>query len=194
MPRPAACLAARLAVLAVLAASAGLPAVAGPIADAARDAERLLAQGKADEAAAALDKARDRLWRDAPLAVRHLQFVTAAPQGFGVYDPRKAGAFKSGETLYVYGEVIGYGYGRDRDQVRIEFDVTLSATDADGDGVIAPQSGRLAQTSRAENREYMLALVYEPKGLPAGDYVLVAELKDLNSGKTTTVKLPFRIA
>ena len=34
----------------------------------------------------------------------------------------------------------------------------------------------------------------EPKGLPAGDYVLEAALKDLNSGKTTTLKLPFRIA
>ncbi|MBP0657322.1 hypothetical protein J8J20_25970, partial [Mycobacterium tuberculosis] len=65
---------------------------------------------------------------------------------------------------------------------------------ANGAPAIAPQSGKLALQSRAENKEYMLALVYEPKGLPAGDYVLQADLRDVNSGKTTTLRLPFRVA
>lgn len=182
--------AARLAALLALLAG---PALAGPIADAGRDAEALAAQGRAEEAAAALDRARDGLWRAAPLSVKRLQFVAAEPQGFGVYEPRQGAGFKPGEALYVYGELAGYGYGRDGDLYRIEFTVTLSVTGAGGAVAIAPQSGKLALASRAENREYMLALVYEPKGLPAGDYVLQAELRDVNSPKTATIRLPFRI-
>lgn len=183
----------RVIPLAFVAGLLAAPALAGPIADAARDAEKLQTLGKSDEAAAALDKARDRLWRDAPLTVKRAQFVAEAPQGFGVYEPRKGTSFKPNEALYVYGEVTGYGYGRDRDTVRIEFEVSLSVALAAGGTAIAPQSGKLALASRAENKEYMLALVYEPKGLPAGDYILQADLRDANSGKTTTVRLPFKV-
>jgi hypothetical protein len=185
----------RLAAVLALAAPFVLvaPTLAGPIADAARDTEALLAQGKTDEAVAALDKARDALWRVLPLAVKKTMFVTEAPQGFGVYEPRKGTTFKSGEAMYVYGEVTGYGYGRDG-AARIAFEVALSVTQANGAPAIAPQSGRLELASRAENKEYMLALVYEPKGLPPGDYVLQADLKDVNSTKTTSIKLAFRIA
>lgn len=184
----------RVLPLALLAGLLAAPALAGPIADAARDAEKLQTLGKSDEAAAALDKARDRLWRDAPLTVKRPQFVAEAPQGFGVYEPRKGASFKPGEPLYVYGEVTGYGYGRQGDVARIEFEVSLSVALASGGTAIAPQSGKLALASRAENKEYMLALVYEPKGLPSGDYVLQADLRDVNSGKTTTIRLPFRIS
>lgn len=197
--RPAARLAAILALAAPLqVAPAALlaPVHAGPVADAARDAERLLSQGKPDEAAAALDKARDRLWREAPLTVKRAQFTVDAPQGFGVYEPRRTASFKAGETLFVYGEVSGYGYGRAGSQgevARIEFEVSLSVAQAAGGLAIAPQSGKLALASRTENKEYMLALVYEPKGLPAGDYVLQADLRDVNSSKTTTIRLPFKV-
>jgi hypothetical protein len=170
------------------------PAYAGPVADAGGEAERLAREGKAREAVEALDRARDDILRAAPLQFARLLFVAAEPQGYGVYEPRAGATFKPGETMYVYGEPFAFGHARQGDQRRIEFDVSLSVVSPSGETTVKPQSGKLALASRAENREFMVSLSYEPKGLPAGDYVLQIDVRDAATGKSTVAKLPFKVA
>lgn len=181
----------RAALILALLAS---PAFAGTIADAGKDAEKLNTIGKPREAYEMLSKAREQIWKSAPLSFDRALFVTAEPQGYGVYDPRASSTFKAGETMFVYAEPFGYSAATQGDLRRIQFEVSISVTAPSGDIAVAPQSGKLELASRALNREYMISLSYEPKGLKAGDYVLQVDVRDPNSGKTATLRLPFKVA
>ncbi|MEJ1156825.1 hypothetical protein [Prosthecomicrobium sp. N25] len=181
------------APLAILAGLAAGPALAGPTAEAGAEAERLAEAGKNRSAWEILVRAADAVWAVAPLEIRETLFVAGEPQGYGVYQPRASNVFKAGETLLVYGEPFGYGYGRDGDLNRIAFEVRLSVASPAGAEIIPPRSGPLSLTSRRRNREFMLHFAYTPEGLQAGDYVLVAELRDVSTGKTASARLPFRI-
>lgn len=166
---------------------------AGEIAEAGVEAERLIQAGRNREAAELLLKAADAAAATAPLEFRVLTLVAAEPQGFGVYVPRDGNVYRAGETIMVYGEPFGFGYGQEGEVVKIDFDVRLSVVAPDGKEEIAPRTGRLSLQSRHRNREFMLSFQYEPRGLAAGEHVLVAQFRDLASGKTTTQRLPFRI-
>jgi hypothetical protein len=168
-------------------------ASAGPTAEAGAEAEKLAEAGRNRAAWELLVKAADAIWAVAPLEFRQILFVTAQPQGYGVYDPRPTAVFKAGETLFVYGEPFGYGYGKEGDLEKIEFDVRLAVATPAGKEVIPPRAGRLALTSRHRNKEFMLHFSYTPQGLAAGDYLLLAEFRDSSTGKSVTARLPFRI-
>jgi hypothetical protein len=175
-------------------ALAGGPSLAGTIADAGKDAEKLNTIGKPRDAYDRLTKAREQIWKTAPLSFDRALFVAAEPQGYGVYDVRSGNVFKAGETMYVYAEPFGYGFAQQGDIRRIQFEVSISVTLPSGDVAVAPQSGKLELASRAENKEYMISMSYEPKGLKAGDYVLQLDVRDVNTGKTATIRLPFKVA
>ena len=181
--------------LAAAAALAALnaPARSGEVVDAAASAEKMIVEGRNREAWEALQGAADRVWAAAPLEFRRLLFVVGEAQGFGVYEPRGSSTFKVGEPLRLYGEPFGFGHARDGDQYRIEFEVRLSVARPDGSEAIPARSGRLQLKSRSQNKEFMLQMSYAPKGLDAGDYVLVADVRDMATGKTAGLRLPFRI-
>lgn len=168
-------------------------AAAGEVAEAGATAERLVSEGRHREAWEILERAQDGIWATAPLEFRRLLFVAAEPQGFGVFEPRSSNLFKAGDVLLVYGEPFGFGYGRDEGLAKIEFEVKLSVVSGAGAEVIAPRSGRLDLKSRHQNKEFMLHFAYHPQGLKPGDYQLVAEFRDIASGKSASQRMPFRI-
>jgi hypothetical protein len=185
---------ARAAALALALLATPAMAFAGTIADAGKDAEKLNTIGKPREAFDMLSRARDQIWKTAPLSFDRALFVAAEPQGYGVYDARPGNVFKAGETMYVYAEPFGFGYGSQGDLRRIQFEVSISVTTPAGETAVAPQSGKLELSSRVENKEYMVSLAYEPKGLQPGDYVLQIDARDPNTGKTAIIRLPFKVA
>src|SRR6185437_4316817 len=68
-----------------------------------------------DPSIAAIDNARAATiaaLKNAPLGFRRILFVTEAPGGFAIYDPRPNNVFKPGEPLIVYTEPIGIAWNR----------------------------------------------------------------------------------
>ncbi|MGQ0484037.1 MAG: hypothetical protein ACT4SY_01595 [Hyphomicrobiales bacterium] len=186
------------ALLAAIAAAAfmtaGAAANAGEIADAAGSAERLLEQGKYDEAMKALDTVQDMIWREAPLSIRKAVFVSSDPQGFGIYTERPNNEFARNESLIIYAEPFGFGYGRDGDLFVIDLGLDFTIKDKDG-SVLAQQEnfGSLTLRSRVPNREFMAKLNYDFSGLEPGDYEVLTRMKDKNSDKAVEFSMPFKI-
>lgn len=169
------------------------PVRAGPIADAAAEAEKLAAEGRNREAFDALARAADTLWTAAPLELRKLLFVEGDPKGFGVYDPRPGTGFKAGEALRIYAEPFGFGHVREGDWYKIAFEIRIAVANPDGSEAIAPRAGSLQLKSRNPNREFMLHFAYVPKGLKPGGYLLLAEVKDTATGKIAQIRMPFQL-
>src|SRR5215216_5747691 len=95
--------------LACLAGSAG-STVAGEIEDLARDAEAKAKAGQHIEAVETLRRAINSLTAKGPLVLRRVQFISEAPKGFGIYQPRANSVFRAGEPLIVYAEPVGMGW------------------------------------------------------------------------------------
>src|SRR4029079_5750889 len=73
-----------------------------------------------DPSIAAIDNARAATIaasKNAPLGFRRILFVTEAPGGFAIYDPRPNNVFKPGEPLIVYTEPIGIAWQQNGDKV-----------------------------------------------------------------------------
>ena len=73
-----------------------------------------------DPSIAAIDSARAATiaaLKGAPLGFRRVLFVTEAPGGFAIYDPRPNDVFKPGEPLIVYTEPVGITWQQDGDKV-----------------------------------------------------------------------------
>lgn len=137
----------------------------------------------------------DKAWVATPFVVRKVLFVEGPARGFGAYVPRTDAAFAPGETLYVYAEPVGFGYeaqGRLK-RVRLAFDLIL--LDAAGETVLYQQRdfGGFDFQSHAKNREVNLGLTATFDGLAAGAYTVGVRVRDLVSGETDEVRLPFQI-
>src|SRR5690606_9370666 len=93
-----------------LAAAAGLggAAAAENLTDLAKQAESEAEDGKNREAYDTMRKAALQVWASGPLFFRKAIFVTKAPGGFGIYDPRPEGTFAPGEKLFIYVEPVGF--------------------------------------------------------------------------------------
>jgi hypothetical protein len=182
---------------AVLLASSLLLATAthaGETLDSAAKAEQLAGEGKFTEALAAIDSAKDSIWKAAPLTFRRALFVASDPQGFGVYDIRDNSVFKRSAPLIIYAEPIGYGYGRDGDLYVIE--LGLDFTIKSSDGKVAAQQenfGTLSFRSRVPNKEFMAKVTYDFSGLPPGDFEVVTTANDKNSDKSGEFSLKFSL-
>lgn len=169
---------------AVLVAAVGMLAVTAPA----------TAQSLADieKAEAAVVEA----WNATPLALRTALFVTEAPQGFGLYNPRPEAVFKPGESIVVYAEPVGYGWtDNGNGTFGFGFTVDLAIKNKEG-GVLASQENyqRAEFSSRSRNRELMLTFTLTLDGAPAGDYVVEYLIHDITGDKQGTISLPFTIA
>jgi hypothetical protein len=134
-------------------------------------------------------------WEKTPLTVRRAIFVTEPPKSFGIYKPRSSSQFKSGESIIVYAEPVGFGWKTvEDDQFEFGFNVDLTVKTADGK-LVGEQDNfaKLAMKSRYRNREFMLQLTLDLNNALPGDYLLDYKLHDLGTEKTTTVELPFTI-
>src|SRR5512133_632874 len=70
--------------------------------------------------------------KNAPLGFRHILFVTEAPGGFAIYDPRPNNVFKPGEPLIVYTEPIGIAWQQNGDKVSSKLVVDFEVRSPDG--------------------------------------------------------------
>jgi hypothetical protein len=168
---------------------------AGPIADDAQEAERLLQQGDPVGAVTALDKAMGEVWAASPLVFRKVLFVEDS-DGFGIYRPRESDIFKPGEPLVIYAEPIGFGYGKHSiggNEIGLTSDFIL--TDTDGKELYS-KDDFLAVTLpvRYHNREFQMQLTVNLTGLPAGKYIAKFHVRDQHSDKSGDFELPFELA
>jgi hypothetical protein len=168
--------------------------VAGDIENRAREAEAKLAAGQHLEAVEILRGALGSLMARGPLALRRVQFITEAPKGFGLYQPRTSGVFRAGEPLIVYAEPVGVGWqsadGTNRAHINADFEIRTR------DGrILGGQKdfGRFEFASRDQNQEIMTHLTIRLSGAPPGSYVFGATYRDQISGKSASLELPFEI-
>jgi hypothetical protein len=179
-----------------LALSAGcmIPVHAGEVADLGRAAEKQASAGKHADAVDTLRRAIDAVMAKGPLVLRRVQFITEPPRGFGIYQPRASNVFGPGEPLIVYAEPVGVGWkaegGINRTQLVTDFDIRTR------DGKILggqKEFGKFEFNSREPHHEMMTHLTITINGAPANQYVLTATYRDLISGKSATLELPFEI-
>lgn len=150
-----------------------------------------------DPSIAAIDSARAATiaaLKGAPLGFRRILFVTEAPGGFAIYDPRPNNVFKPGEPLIVYTEPVGITWQQDGDKVSSKLVVDFQVRSPDGQ-VLGGQNGfgEFALTAREPPIDYMAHVTINLTGAPAGAYVLGLTVHDTNSGKTASADLPFEI-
>ena len=179
--------------LAFLSGSLGL-SPAGEIEDLAREAEAKANAGQHIEAVETLRRAVNALVAKSPLALRRVQFISAAPKGFGIYQPRPNNVFRVGEPLIVYAEPVGLAW-----KVEGAVNHALVVTDFEirtPDGKILggqKEFGRFEFTSREQNLEIMTHLTITLSGAPRGSYVFAATYRDQGSSKSAVLELPFEI-
>jgi hypothetical protein len=170
------------------------PLHAGEIEDLGRAAEKQANAGQHLEAAETLRRALNVLTAKSPLVLRRVQFIKEPPRGFGVYQPRASNVFRPGEPLIVYVEPVGIGWkaegGINRMLMVTDFDVRTR------DGKILggqKEFGKFEFNSREPQHEIMTHLTITVNGAPPASYVLTATYRDLISGKSATLELPFEI-
>jgi len=135
-------------------------------------------------------------WQKTPLTIRRAIYIAGAPKGFGEYEERSSSVFQPGEKLVVYAEPVGYGWkelGGGMYQFGFHADFTIYGADGKSIGE-QKDFAYLEGESHARNREFMVVLTLSVTGAPAGDYVLEYRLRDLTGDKSTSFKLPIKIA
>ena len=180
---------------ALLAAAIAGPSHAGPIADKGREAETLAGSGDPLKAFEALDAAAEQIWNEMPLTIRKVLLVESA-EGYGIYAPRESSVYKSGESIRIYTEPVGFGYGRTAlGGYEVAFDVDFAVTDESGEEVLNEEDFlAFAMPLRYRNREFQLTLAVNLDGAPAGRYTGTFLMKDKHSEKTASFSVPFEIS
>jgi hypothetical protein len=175
-------------------------AVAGPIDDVVEQAKALAGthgQQQTSPAVAAIDTSRAatiQALSDAPLGFRRILFVTAEPEGFAIYDPRKSNVFLPGEPLIVYTEPIGVTWkqadGTYSSKLMIDFEIKTP----DGKTITGQKDfGQFTLAAKEPAIDYMTQMKFNLNGAPQGSYILDLTVRDTNSDKTATAQLPFEI-
>jgi hypothetical protein len=170
------------------------PSFSGEITDAAAKAEALLGEGKYQESLAALDAARDLIWKNAPLTFGKTLFVVSDPAGYGVYDLRDNNEFKPGEQLVIYTEPQGYGHGRDGAMYVLNLKLDFEIRNKAGESLAKQENfAAWALRSRVANREFMGKVTYNLTGIEPGEYEVITTVRDQNSAKTGSFTMAFKI-
>lgn len=172
----------------------GETASAEDLTDLAKQAAGEAKEGKNLEAYDTIRKATLKVWQDGPLLFRKAIFVTKAPEGFGIYDPRSDAVFKSGEKLVIYVEPVGFTWKEQNglNHAQLVADLVLK----DGEGTIVGQQegfGTFTFDSRDENMEVMTALTIDFTEAPAGKYAAELKFTDKLGDKSASFELPFEI-
>lgn len=186
---------AALLVTGLLAAYAVPPAKAGPLADAAREAESKAAAG---DAVGAYDTIRDAFGAfsmNLPFSVGKAVFVTEKPKAYGAYAAKRDAVFKPGEPLITYVELIGLawkpiGDGLEQSNFSVDFEISES-----GGKILASQKefGEFTFTSLVRNQEIFTHLTLDITGAEPGDYRLKYTVNDLVAKRFTSFEQAFTV-
>ncbi|MBP1849815.1 hypothetical protein [Rhizobium halophytocola] len=184
-----------LATALLLSTFALQPALAGRLADAATEAERLAQDGKAKEAFETIRKAFGDFSATLPFTVGEASFVSEKPTAYGAYTPRENSVFTAGEPLITYVELIGLAWKTlDDGRFQSHFTVDLEVLDARGDRLALQEGfGNFTFTGRVRNQELYTHLTLDLSGASPGEYTLRYTLKDTTTGSTAVVQQPFTL-
>lgn len=172
----------------------GERASAEDLTDLAKQAASDAKDGKNLEAFDAMRKGALQVWTSGPLLFRKAIFVTKAPAGFGIYDPRPDSVFKPGEKLFIYVEPVGFTWKEKNGLNHAQIVADLVLKDEEGT-VLGEQKGFGTFTfdSREENMEVMTALTIDFTEAPPGKYTAELKFTDTEGDKSATFELPFEI-
>jgi hypothetical protein len=176
-------------------AGAAVPASAGPLVDAAREAESKAAAG---DAVGAYDTIRDAFGAFSmtlPFSVGKAVFVTERPKAYGAYAAKPDTVFKPGEPLITYVELIGLtwkdsGDGLLKSNFSVDFEISES-----GGKVLASQKkfGEFTFTGLMPIQELFTHLTLDLTGAEPGDYLLKYTINDNISNHFTTSEQTFTV-
>ena len=168
-------------------------ATAGPVVDAATQAEALQADGNTVGALNALDEAVGVVWESGPLAFRTVALVDSA-SGYGLYEKRADPTFRPDEKLTVYVEPVGFGYGSADGAASIGFTADLGIENATGQVLSETKDVfSISTPSAPDRREFYMALTFTVPYLRPGEYKAIFNVHDRNSAKSGTFEVPFSI-
>jgi len=144
---------------------------------------------------AAVRDAMLAVWNEMDLTVPVAELTEGEATGYGQYTARTGNAFRPGETVHVYAEIIGYGIGETASGLytrSLAADLTLR--DADGT-VRGSQPNFYASEIVGRNRllETWLSFTVSLSDFPPGDYVLAYTVRDLEGGKQAQFELPITL-
>lgn len=181
--------------MAFVAALAPTLALAGPLADAARKAEEQAAAGDTVGAHNTIRDAFGAFAATLPFSIGKAVFVSAAPEGYGMYAVRPEASFKVGEALISYVEPVGLTWRPgDGGLLESHFTVDLELLDPKGT-VLAEQKafGSFDFKGSVRNQEVFAKLTLNLSGPPVGDYLLRYRFRDAASGAVAISEQPFKI-
>ncbi len=174
---------------------AATAAKAGPLADAAREAESKAAAG---DSVGAYDTIRDAFGAFSmtlPFSVGKAVFVTEKPKAYGAYAAKPDAVFKPGEMLITYVELIGLnwkpmGDGLEKSSFSVDFEISEA-----GGKVLASQKkfGEFTFTGLKRNQELFTHLTLDITGAEPGDYVLKYTINDNVSSHFTSFEQTFTV-
>ncbi|HEV7246700.1 MAG TPA: hypothetical protein VGN93_06870 [Shinella sp.] len=181
--------------LTFIAALAPAFAFAGPLTDAAKKAEEQAAAGDTVGAHNTIRDAFGTFAATLPFTIGKAVFVSAPPEGYGMYAVRPASDFKVGEALISYVEPVGLTWRPgDGGLLESHFTVDLELLDPKGT-LLAEQKafGSFDFKGSVRNQEVFAKLTLNLSGPPAGDYVLRYRFRDAASGAVAISEQPFKI-
>jgi hypothetical protein len=118
-------------------------------------------------------------------------FVSSEPGGYGIYEDRKSNIFKSGETLLLYVEPVGYAYRTvtDDDGNRLytmNFTLDFFISDKNRNVLGGQEDIPISNlVSHHQNKELNLDIsIDQSSPFPPGDYVITYRITDENSAKS----------
>jgi hypothetical protein len=171
------------------------PVVAGPLLDAAMEAERLAAANDARGAFEAMRSGLATFSQTLPLTVPRAVFVTEVPKAYRAYTPKAEAIFLPGEKLITYVEVTGLKWQAvDDNQRQSHFTVDLELTDDEGKTLaLQKEFGNFTFTAHSDAVEVYTHLTLDVAGAKPGGYVLRYTINDVIAERSTPFELPFTL-
>jgi hypothetical protein len=129
-----------------------------------------------------------------PLEITELAFCRRV-LGFGEYEPAEPDAFRAGQPVVVYCELIGLRPQPDGDRFRSRLASTVEVTPEGADRPTWSQPlGNADDSCRRRRRDYYVSYrILLPPTLSPGPYHLRLTQTDLLAGRSTSRSLPFTI-
>lgn len=171
------------------------PSAAGPLLDAAIEAERLAAANDPRGAFEAIRSGLAAFSQTLPLTVPRALFVTEVPSAYRAYEAKAEPVFMTGEKLITYVEVTGLKWQPAPDNQRqSHFTVDLELTDDEGKTLaLQKEFGNFTFTAHSDAVEVYTHLTLDVAGAKPGGYVLRYTVNDVIAERSTPFELPFTL-
>lgn len=168
---------------------------AGPLLDAAAEAERKAAAGDAAGAFEAIHAGMAQFTANLPLSVPRALFVTETPTAYRAYTARKEPIFEAGEPLLAYVEVLGLQWTTvEGDRHQAHFTVDLELSDDKGKTLaLQKEFGNFTFTAHSPAQEVYTHLTLDVAGAAPGTYVLRYTINDIAAERSVPFELPFTL-